>query len=375
MSDDTEVLDTQDEGVAVEAPEAIEQPAERTMDDTIRETLDEITARGEGKEAEQAQERIDKRKLRERGPDGKYLAKPVEDKAAAVQKPVETEQPALEAMPEPAAAPVAVPPELQRLGLRKEEAEAFAKADQVVRDAFIRRSEEMHKGLEQFRSKAQFGDQMAQAVQPFAQTLQGLGIHPAQAVQKLFAADHSLRYGTPEQKQAAIVQIAQQYGVDLGGAQQYQASQPQFDPRIQALEERLQRQDAWIQQQAQAREWQERETLNSEIDRFSKDPANEYFEAVRNDMAGLLQAGLASSLQEAYERAIYANPTVRAQVLAKQQAQAEEQRRAESAKKAAAAKQAAAVNVARKGSMPAAKPIGTMEDTIRQEAERLGLIA
>lgn len=374
MSDDAEVLDTQNDEVIEKTEATTPEPVEvqKTMDDTIRDTLDEITARGEGKEAEEAKERIDKRKLRERGPDGKYLAKPVEEQVA---DPAQDEGVTSVNTAEVQQQPVTVPPELQRLGLRKEEAEAFAKADQVVRDAFIRRSEEMHKGLEGFRQKAQFGEQMVQAIQPFSAQIQAMGVHPAQAVQSLMTADYRLRTADPQTKAAMFAKMASDYGVDLGGAQQYQANQPQVDPQVQQLQSQLQQMQGWIHQQNQAREWQERTTLNSEIDRFSKDPANEHFEAVRNDMAGLLQAGLASSLQEAYERAIYANPAVRAQVLAKQQAQAEEQRRVQSAQKVAAAKQAAAVNVSRKGSLPAAKPVGTMEDTIRQEAERLGLIA
>ncbi len=51
------------------------------------------------------------------------------------------------------------------------------------------------------------------------------------------------------------------------------------------------------------------------------------------------------------------------------------QRRAEAVQKATAAKAAAAVNVSRKGALPSAKAIGTMDDTIRETAEKLGLIS
>jgi len=91
-------------------------------------------------------------------------------------------------------------------------------------------------------------------------------------------------------------------------------------------------------------------------------------------MAGLLQAGLATDLNDAYEKAIYANPTVRAKVLAQQQEQAEAQRKAIAAQKAQAAKQASSVNVTRKGTMAAAKPVGSMEDTIRETARELGIL-
>jgi hypothetical protein len=99
-----------------------------------------------------------------------------------------------------------------------------------------------------------------------------------------------------------------------------------------------------------------------------------FFEEVRNDMAGLLQAGMAADLNDAYEKACYANPNVRAKVLAQQQAKADTERKAQSIQKAQAAKQASAVNVSRKGTLPSAKAVGSMDDTIRETARELGLI-
>ncbi len=62
---------------------------------------------------------------------------------------------------------------------------------------------------------------------------------------------------------------------------------------------------------------------------------------VREDMAKLVQHGLASSLQEAYEKATYANPTTRAKLLAEQQAKAEAERRQKEQQRTDAAKSAA----------------------------------
>ena len=348
-----------EEEVAQEVVEQQETTVEKTMDDTIRETMDDITARGEGKDAELAKERIDKRKLRERSPDGKYTAKAVE----AAEEPQPTE-------PAEQKEPTTVPPELQRLGLKKEEAEAFAKADQTVRDAFIRRSEEMHKGIEQFRQKAQFADQMAQAIQPYAQHLQSMGMHPIQAVQRLMAADNVLRSGTPEQKQAAALHVLQGYGIQIG-----EGAHPYVDQNLSGLQTDLQRMQNWILQKEQQEQQREQATLNSEIASFSADPANKHFEAVRSDMAGLLQAGIATNLKDAYERAIYANPTVRASVLAEQQAQSDAARKADSIQKAQEAKRASAINVQRRGTIVSKKPLGSMEETIRDKARELGLIS
>lgn len=336
-------------------------PAEKSMDDTIRETLDAINKRGEAPAEETEQTAAE----RARDDKGRFARKDAAPQEQAEEPPTEA--------PPVAAAPT-VPPELQKLGLRKEEAEAIA-ANPVAMQAFMRRNEEMRRGLEQFQHKAQFGSQMEQAVSPYMATIQSLGTTPDVAVQRLLAADHSLRYGTPQQKAAMVQKIAHDYGVDLGQVSNMEQA-PQYvpDPQVSQLQSQLQQMQSWIQQQNQQREWQERQALDSEIAKFQQDPKHTHFEAVRSDMAALLQAGIAQNLEDAYERAIYANPAVRAQVLAEQQAKADEARKAEAAQKAQAARKAAAVNMPRRGLMPVAKPVGTMDDTIREAASRLGLM-
>lgn len=342
--------DTLGDGVD-KAEENQSNEVQKTMDDTIRETLEKINARSE-EEPKDDRVRDEKGRFSKNGD-----AQPEE---IAPNKAVEEQQ----------VATATVPPELQRLGLRKEEAEAIA-SNPVALQAFIRRSEEMHRGLEQYRQHAQFAQEMGQAFAPFQQTMQQLGVTPSQAISKLMGADHALRFGSQQQKQGMLMTIARDYGIDMN----FDPSQVQLaDPAVSNMQMQLQQMQNWIQSQAKAVEEREASTLNSEISRFASDPANTYFEQVRNDMAGLLQSGIASDLKDAYERAIYANPTVRAQVLAKQQADAEAKRKAESAAKAMEAKKAAAANVVRKPALGAKKPIGSMEDTIRAEAERLGLI-
>lgn len=341
--------------------EEVVESTEKSMDDTIRETLAEIESRGT-----EPEETTEQKADRLRDEQGRFAKN-----AAPDQTPEDSEPPpAVEAQPDPVAAP-SVPPDLQRLGLRKEEADAFAKADPAVQAAFIRRSDEMHKGIEQFRSKAQFGHEMEQAIAPFSATIQALGVHPAKAVNNLLVADHALRYGSPQQKMEMFNKIAREYGIDPATIPQ---QEPQYvDPNVSQLQTQLQQMQSWILQRNAAEQQREQQALNSEIAGFANDPANKHFQAVKLDMAGLLQSGMAKDLKDAYEKAIYANPTVRAQVLAEQHAQAEAQRKAQFAQKAQAAKTASSVNIPRRGITPAKGRVGSMDETIRAEAERLGL--
>lgn len=335
---DEQVLDTQDE-----AP---------SMDDTIRATLAEINAREP--EIEEPEETPEERAERVRDEKGRFAARQQEEPTAPVIEP------AIEPVEEPV-----LSPEVQRLGLRKEEAAEWAKASPVLQQALLRRSEEMHKGLEQYRGAAQFAQKIAQAFQPYEHTIQQLGVSHEVAVGKLLEADNTLRYGSPEQKAHALASLAYQYGIDIG---QVQAS-PAPDPQVYALQAELNQLKGFINDFQRTQQEREQGTLNSEIAKFAE--GREHFEQVREDMAALLQAGRAKDLSDAYEQAVWANPQTRAAMLAKQQAEAAAKVEAE--RKAQEAKRANAVNVTRRGSVPAGAPTGTMDDTIRATAQKLGL--
>jgi hypothetical protein len=335
----------------LETTEVIEQP--KSMDDTIRETLHSLQERGIDTDPSEPVEATPEEKAqRIRDEQGKFAAKPAE---AAVVEPV-------------AAEPAAVPKELQSLGFKKEEADAFAAAPQILKDAFIRRSEEMHRGIEGFRAAAGFGQSMERAMTPYAATLQSLNISADKAVGELMAADQRMRNGDIQY----FASLAKAYNfnpaqlAEIFGGQQPQGEQ-YIDPNLNALQQQVQQLTGYIQNQQQTTQQQAQETLNSEISAFAADPSHSHFESVRGHMSALLQAGQAKDLADAYEQAIYANPSTRAAVL-QQQAVAQ---REEAAKKAQAAKAAASVNVRARPSMPASQPIGTMDDTIRATLRRL----
>ena len=52
--------------------------------------------------------------------------------------------------------------------------------------------------------------------------------------------------------------------------------------------------------------------VQSELEAFGNAPGHEHLATVRQVMAGLIQTGAAQNLQDAYDRACWADPTVRA---------------------------------------------------------------
>lgn len=323
---------------------ATPEPEEKSIDETLRETLAEIQARGDAEIKDDEPKRDESGKFAPKEPDEE---KPDDDAIAREpSEPVESARPAPNTW-------------------KKEVAEKWATLPAEVQAEVERREADFHRGIEQYRVKAQFGESIERAMLPYAQTLRQLNVTPDRAVSELLAADHRLRYGTPEEKRASIVELAAQYGIPLGG--QEATEQTQIDPQIIALRNQMGQMRGWIEQQNQAAQQREQDALNSEIQRFRADPGHGHFDQVKGHMAALLQAGQAKDLQDAYDQAIYANPATR-QAMLKQQAEAERKAKAEVA---AAAKKAASANVRGRVSMPVSEPVGSIEDTIRRTLSRL----
>lgn len=129
--------------------------------------------------------------------------------------------------------------------------------------------------------------------------------------------------------QKAGIQIPEQQG-------QPQASQPQVfkDPRVDEIQRML-------EEDRRNREVAEHQQVSQTIEQFSADPKNRYFENVKVTMGHLIQTGQASGLQDAYDKACWANPEIRTllikQQTAAQAAQTQPQRQAEAAAQARSA--------------------------------------
>lgn len=210
------------------------------------------------------------------------------------------------------------------------------------------REEQMKAGLEPLRAKEQFADQMQEAVQPYLQTIQGLGIDAPRAVKALMEADHALRFSTPDQKLQLFGRLAQQYGVNLGQVQGL-PQQTAVDPMVYTLQNELNsvrgEVNNWKQQQEQA----QNSVLLGEINQFSQKA--EHFEEARPVMIQLLQSGVATDLQDAYDKALRLDSNLFEATQQSKQAEVDAAKRA-AATKAVKSARAAAVSV--KSSTPGA---------------------
>lgn len=218
---------------------------------------------------------------------------------------------------------------------KREYAQQFESLPPEIQAEAHRAEEAAHNGIEKYRSRAQVAAEFEAALQPYLPTMQQLGVQPVQAVQALLGADHRLRYGTQQEKQAVVADIIRTYGVQFDPANMPEPS-PQADAsasRIAALESELR----------QLKQAQEQASLNpylQQIAQFRDDPAHAHYDELETHMLSLIQTGAAKDLKDAYDQARWAHPTLRQEMLAEQRAQ---EQKAEQARIAAA--KAAAVQV------------------------------
>jgi hypothetical protein len=227
---------------------------------------------------------------------------------------------------------------------KKDFHEVWQKADPKMQEYAWQREEQMRAGVEPLLSKAQFADAMQEAISPYMQTIQGLGLSPDKAVAALMDADHKLRNSDPQTKLQYFQQLAQSYGINLGAMQGQQGQMPQqtVDPTVYALQNELNKVRGEVMGWKQQQEMMENQTLLNEINQFSLKA--DHFEDVRPAMIQLLQSGMAQTLDEAYEKAIRLDPNLFEQVNKTQQAEIVA-KQAKEANKAAKAARAAAVSV------------------------------
>jgi hypothetical protein len=247
-----------------------------------------------------------------------------------------------EEAPEPEEEPVwSKPP----ASWKKDYHEVWMSADPKMREYAWQREEQMKRGVEPLLSKAQFADAMQEALEPYMDTIRGLGISPDKAVAALAQADYTLRNSPPDQKLQYFMQLAQSYGINLGQAQ----AQPQqsIDPMVYQLQNELNRVRGEVMGWKQQQEMAQNQQLLNEINDFSTKA--EHFEEARPTMIQLLQSGVAETLEDAYDKAIRLDSALFDRV---QQARQAEVNAKKAADKDRAAKSARAAAVSVRGSTP-----------------------
>ena len=327
---------------------------------------------------------------RPRGPDGKFLPVKAPDNkgfvsaaAAKADTPTKATAPAA---PEQVAAETPKP--LQRPSSWKKEmwplweklatgAALTAQEARQIAEYNLQRETEAARGVSAYKDYADRIKPLAQAFEPHRADFERWGIDPGQQFTKYIEIHKGLALGTEEQKLATLARIAQDYKIPVEKLFVQQNGQLFYNPQIQAQAPQPQPQQQ-LDPQAIERTVQsviQRERMAADIAAMSQD-AEKYphFEALRETMAQLLDAGIAKDLPGAYETALALPQHRELQQAALAQAQAADEA-ARKAKQAAEAQRARAAAVSPKSATPASGPAKAQKGLRDTIAEQLDAVA
>lgn len=205
-------------------------------------------------------------------------------------------------------------------------------------DYLNQREREFATGVSTYKAEAENARQLNEAIAPYAPLLQQHGVQAPALIGNLLEAHRQLALGSPMEKLQKFATLMNQYGVDPQNLFQVLSGQQpnlpqQTAPMIQPPD---------IEKIVEAKLTQKE--INNEYQRFLSEAPEKYphFEAVKETMAGLLQAELAQDYASAYEAAIrhprHADIFDAMQTAQREQAAAAEREKAQMAVKSARSK-------------------------------------
>lgn len=198
----------------------------------------------------------------------------------------------------------------------------WATLDPSIQAEVLKRESDMDNGGRQWSEEKRSYEQALAPLDGFAQRYQ---LDRSGALTRLLDWQQALE----QDPHGAILQLAQLSGVDLNQPYQQQQSQPApYDPRFDGIA-------------ATVNELQQTH-INAEIDRFKAAQGHEHFDQVRVKMGELMERDPKLSMEQAYDQAIWLDPSIRAELIKAQaqplQQKAKEQQQVQKSKAAASPK-------------------------------------
>ena len=250
------------------------------------------------KEPAPVTETVEQKAERVRDESGKFVAKDKVDApvAAAPKEITDADQPTEKPVQQSRADG---PPR----GWSADEKATWSTLPPAIQAAVSRRESEINEGARQWSEQRQTYERV---LSPVAELSQQNGLSVEDGITRLLTVERRLASDGPNM----IRELAQAYGVDLvalvNGSPQPQPQQAaqQFDPNVipqlinQSLSQALAQRD-------------EQTALQRTIDDFQRQPGHEHFAEVKVLMGHLLTSQQATDMQDAYDKAVWANPATR----------------------------------------------------------------
>lgn len=263
---------------------------------------------------------------------------PATVKATTEQPSKDTQTKVSERVPNPADAPP--------VGWTADAKAEWSKLSPALKASVLKREAEISNGGRQWSEEKR---RYEGVLSPVAQRAQRFGMSTEQGLNALVQAQDFLE----RDPAGAIRWLAQNHNVDLAtlaGTQAENVSRETIhQPDIAALvRQAVQPIIAPLQDRFMAEDRRQQENTVETVTTFANAPGHEHFDHVQDELMAMIPAIKASNpswphekvLQDAYDRAVYANPTTRAAVLAAANATAEQQRQEQAKQRASNARRA-----------------------------------
>jgi hypothetical protein len=246
----------------------------------------------------------------------------------------------------------------------KETHELWGKLSPEAQTQIEHREKQMSDGLNQYKEHYGFGKQMRDVLTPYKAIIDAQGINEPQAVQFLMNAHYRLTQGSPEQRQAAYMQLGKNLGLVEGVAD------AEIDPNVRNLQERQDRIESALTARQQAEYNEALQRTEAEVTAFASDEKHPYFDEVADDITAFIGKG--HKLEDAYEKAVWANPVTRQKELARIQTETDAKRKEKAKQEVLTARRATATNISGRETRKApTEPKGTWDDTMRDTLKEI----
>lgn len=243
--------------------------------------------------------------------------------------------------------------------------EMFAKQPPEVKTFLLERHKAMEadytRKMQELAPIRRFNDELEEVFKPHDPYLRQSGMTRMQAIRELVGWKERLDKDAP----GAIKYLAQISGVDLKTIGAPPADMPAWGQELQKQLEQSKNENAELRKRLDgadgARSQQLLSVQQAEVTKFAEEkdpqgkPLRPYFDDVAKDVAGMIRLARANgeqlTLQEAYDRAVHANPLTRQKLAASNDAERRAKEEAERKAKAEAARKAAAANIDGEGAV------------------------
>lgn len=324
MADDLDNTIIPPEGESAPAPAS--EPKAVPISDSIRAAIKTVSERA-------------------RTPDGKFVKAEEAPEPAAPAEKVSTPQdktttPAAPAPPEGVQPPAAIEPPAAVKGLLK--ATDWAKLPPQIREALASDLKALDGHVpEKVKGDYEFGRAVKQNMAAREHQWRLAGFQDeTQALNFLFRMNDLATTNLPAYLGELSRMTGRQITIAPPQPGQQAPQQPQIDPVIQQVDGRLRSLESTLQAEAVAR-------IDAQIKSFAEtkdekgNPKFPHFEQVRATMGRLLDAKLAATLEDAYDKAVFQDSTLRDQIINQRTVAAQQTRAVDQQRAAAEAKRSA----------------------------------